>query len=118
MAKRVLVLDQDAGFRRELERELRRLGHEPAAFARWSDALDYLEHATALDSVVTELALGLGPNGVSFARMARRRRPDVSIVFMTREYELAAKVDPGLGPVFLKGDGAARIVQALQGPSA
>lgn len=118
MARQVLVLDQDAAFRRELERELRRLGHEPASFARWADALDYVEQAPALHSLVTELALGEGPNGVSFARMARRRRPEVGIVFMTREHELAAKVDPRLGPVFLKGDGAELIAQALQGPSA
>jgi CheY-like chemotaxis protein len=118
MAKRVLVLDEDAAFRRELERELRKLGHEPAAFSRWAEALDYVEQAAMLDSLATELVLGHGPNGVSFARMARRRRPELGVVFMTREHELAAKVDPRLGPVFLKGDGALPIAEALQGFSA
>ena len=33
MARRVLVLDDDPSFRRELELELRRLGHEPTSFA-------------------------------------------------------------------------------------
>lgn len=116
MAMRVLVLDDDPGFRRELEVEMRRLGHEPASFAHWSEALDYLEHAAVLDSVVTELVLGEGPNGVSFAHMARRRRPDLSIAFVTREEALAAQVDPRLGRVFLKGDGPARIAQAILGP--
>jgi two-component system OmpR family response regulator len=118
MARRVLVLDDDPGFRRELELELRRLGHEPTSFAHWSEALDYLERAPDLDSVITELALGEGPNGVSFARMARRRRPDVGLAFLTREKALAAQVDPRLGPVFLKDDGASRIAQALLGPQA
>lgn len=113
MARRVLVLDDDPGFRRKLELELRRLGHEPASFAHWSQALNYVEHASALDSVITELALGQGPNGVSFARMARRRRPDLSVAFITREQALAAQVDPRLGPVFLKDDGPERIAQAI-----
>jgi two-component system OmpR family response regulator len=116
MARRVLVLDDDPGFRRELELELRRLGHEPASFAHWSRALDYVEQAPVLDSVVTELSLGEGPNGVSFARMARRRRPEVSVAFLTREQALADQVDPRLGPVFLKHDGAERIAQALLKP--
>jgi len=113
MTIRVLVLDDDPGFRRRLETEFRRLGHQPAAFGHWSEALDYVEQADVLDSVVTELALGEGPNGVSFAHMARRRRPDLSIAFMTREEALAAYVDPHLGPVFLKNDGPARIAQAI-----
>lgn len=115
IAKRVLLLDDDPGFRRKLEVELRRLGHEAASFAHWSEALDYLEHASALDSVVTELSLGEGPNGVSFAHMARRRRPQVSIAFMTRERALAAEVDPRLGPVFLKDAGPERVAQGILG---
>jgi DNA-binding NtrC family response regulator len=116
MARRVLVLDDDPGFRRELEIELRRLGHEPASFAHWSAALDYLEHADVLDSMITELALGEGPNGVSFAHLARRRRPDLSIAFVTREQALAAQVDPRLGPVFLKGQGPRNIARAILPP--
>jgi DNA-binding NtrC family response regulator len=115
MAIRVLLLDEDTGFRRKLEVELRRLGHEAASFANWSEALDYVEQASVLDSMVTELALGEGPNGVSFAHMARSRRPDLSIAFVTREQALAAHVDPLLGPVFLKDDGPERIVQAILG---
>jgi DNA-binding NtrC family response regulator len=115
MAIRVLLLDEDTGFRRELEVELRRLGHEAASFASWSEALDYVEQGSALDSMVTELALGEGPNGVSFAHMARSRRPDLSIAFMTRERALAEHVDPLLGPVFLKDEGPERIVRAILG---
>jgi DNA-binding NtrC family response regulator len=113
MAIRVLVLDDDARFRRKLEMELRRLGHEPAAFGHWSEALEYVEKAAALDSVITELSLGEGPNGVSFAHLARSRRPDLSVAFVTREQALADHVDPSLGPVFLKDDGAKRIAQAI-----
>ena len=61
MAIRVLLLDDDPAFRRELEAELRRLGHEAASFANWFEALDYVEQAPSLDSMVTELALGDGP---------------------------------------------------------
>jgi DNA-binding NtrC family response regulator len=113
MARRVLVLDDDPRFRRKLELELRRLGHEPASFAHWSKALDYVERATALDSVITELSLGDGPNGVSFAHLARSRRPALSVAFVTREQALADHVDPSLGPVFLKDEGAERIAQAI-----
>ena len=115
MAIRVLLLDDDPAFRRELEAELRRLGHEAASFANWFEALNYLEQASSLDSMVTELALGGGPNGVSLAHMALSRRPDLSIAFVTREHALAERVDPHLGPVFLKDDGPARIAQAILG---
>ncbi len=112
MAKRVLLLDNDHRFRRELEVELRRLGHETASFANWSAALDYVEQAPALDSMVTELALDGGPNGVSFAHMALSRRPGLGIAFTTRERALADHVDPLLGLVFLKDVGPERIAQA------
>jgi DNA-binding NtrC family response regulator len=113
MNRRVLVLDDDARFRRKLEVELRRLGREPASFSSWSKALDYVERGTALESVITELSLGDGPNGVSFAHLARSRRPDLTVAFITREQALADHVDPSLGPVFLKDDGVERIAQAI-----
>ena len=115
MCRRVLLLDDDPRFRLKLELEVRRLGCEPASFARWSEALDYVERGPALDSIVTELALDGGPNGVSFAQMARRRRPELSVAFMTREQALVSVVDPNLGPVFLKDHGAERIAQAIFG---
>jgi DNA-binding NtrC family response regulator len=113
MAKQVLLLDDDPRFRWRLELELRRLGHEAASFASWSAALDYVEQAPDLDSMVTELALDEGPNGVSFAHMALSRRPGLNIAFMTREHTLAEHVDPELGPVFHKDDGPEQIVQAI-----
>jgi DNA-binding NtrC family response regulator len=118
MAKQVLLLDDDPRFRWRLELELKRKGHEAASFASWSAALDYVERAPDLDSMVTELALDEGPNGVSFAHMALSRRPDLNIAFVTRERALLEHVDPHLGPVFLKDEGPERIVQAiLEGPT-
>jgi DNA-binding NtrC family response regulator len=113
MTQRILLLDDDPWFRLDLERELVRLGQRPAAFDRWSDALDYIEGDEPLDVLVTELGLKAGPNGVSFARMARRHRPFMRLVFITEREDLIEGVDPELGPVMLKTIGPRAIAQAL-----
>jgi ActR/RegA family two-component response regulator len=113
MTQRILLLDDDPSFRQDLERELVRLGHAPESFDCWSDALDYIEGDDPLDILVTELGLKAGPNGVSFARIARRHRPYMRLVFVTGREDLAEGVDPDLGPVMLKAIGPQAVAQAL-----
>jgi DNA-binding NtrC family response regulator len=113
MTQRILLLDDDPSFRRGLERELVRMGHLPASFASWSDALDYIEGDAPLDVLITELGLRAGPNGVSFARIARRHRPFMRLAFVTGRPDLAEGVDPDLGPVMLKSIGPQAVAQAL-----
>ena len=111
----VLVLDDDLAFRRSLERELGRLGHEPAAFGGWSSALDFLDEGKPADVIVTALEFKKdGPNGVSFALMARRRRPSLKLLFIGPSADVADQVDPGLGVVALKEDGAEKIASLVQ----
>jgi DNA-binding LytR/AlgR family response regulator len=42
------------------------------------------------------------PNGLAVARMARRHRPGLPIIFVTGHAELAEHTDPEMGPVMLK----------------
>jgi DNA-binding NtrC family response regulator len=113
MTQRILLLDDDPSFRLDLERALLRMGHRPESFASWTDALDYIEGEEPLDVLVTELGLKAGPNGVSFARIARRHRPYMRLVFVTEREDLAEGVDPDLGPVMLKTIGPEAVAQAL-----
>ena len=47
------------------------------------DALNYIDMEEAIDVVVTDINLGLGPDGWEIARRARQQFPRVHIVYIT-----------------------------------
>ncbi len=111
----VLVLDEDGDFRSRLVGEMDRLGLEPVAFDAWSAALDHLDSGAPVELIITQLELPHpSPNGVSFARLARSRRPGVKLLFVSATREAAQWVDPRLGLVMLKSDGPEKIAEIIQ----
>lgn len=110
----ILVLDEDSIFAGQLAGEMMRLGHEAVAFQAWPSALYFLDGPQPADLILTGLEFqATGPNGVSFARLALRRRPGILVLFVAESVEVARKVDPRLGPVVLKSQGVSGIVDVI-----
>ncbi len=66
---------------------LRRAGHDVAGFSQSPPALDALEAAQRVDILITCMVFLEGtPHGVALGRMARHKRPDIKVLFITRPH--------------------------------
>lgn len=92
-ALRVLVVDDDSGARRALERVLGSLGYRVELCSHGEEALARLaEPAAAIDALITDLAMpGLG--GLALLREARALRPGLPAVVLTGHATLDAALE-------------------------
>jgi PAS domain S-box-containing protein len=82
-ARVIVVVEDEPGVRRLVERVLERAGHRVLAFPDGSAAADTLaDPGVLVDLLVTDLVMP-GPNGIELARRARRARPDLPVVLMS-----------------------------------
>jgi CheY-like chemotaxis protein len=82
-APRVLLVDGDARTSRRLAELLAQDGYEVDVARDGAEALSRLAHAPGPDALITELTLRVG-DGVSVARSARMRTPELIVVVLTR----------------------------------
>lgn len=83
MTARILVVDDNAAFRRLTSRRLQAAGYEVAE-ASDAGSAEQLFATGAPDLLLIDLRLAPGtPHGYSIARSAQVRRPDLKVVFMT-----------------------------------
>jgi two-component system response regulator HydG len=80
-ARRILVVDDDAGMCALLEDGLRRRGFSPSSCTSPDGALALLD-AEDFDAVVTDLNMG-GMNGLELCERVTANRPDVPVVVIT-----------------------------------
>jgi two-component system nitrogen regulation response regulator GlnG len=102
MPDRILVIEDDEPTRYAYERALSSAGYRTAGYRTYFDAAaDIDKGAGAL--LVVDIRLPPGtPQGLSIARMARRHRPGLPIIFVTGHPELAAFAEGETGQVMLK----------------
>ncbi len=91
----ILVIDDDDDVRDFLAGALEGLGHEVVAAASGEEGLACLREA-APDLALIDYAMP-GMNGAEAARLARRERPDLPIVFVTG-YAETDQLEGALGP--------------------
>lgn len=87
---RVLVVEDNVAFARVVSRALERAGHEVAQASSWRAAQDVLARQE-FDAVVTDLELGDG-HGLEVLRLARQRRPSMSVVILTGSPDLESAI--------------------------
>jgi CheY-like chemotaxis protein len=78
----ILVVDDDLLVAESTVTMLEQVGYRARAAADGADALDILDRGPEVGLMVTDIGLP-GMNGHDLAREARRRRPDLKIVFVT-----------------------------------
>ena len=84
MPARIVVVHDDADYVQELADGLRAEGHEVATFPDPIAAWDALEAARKTEVLVTRLSFPPGrSNGGALARMARSKRRNIQVLFLS-----------------------------------
>jgi len=93
---RVLIVDDDPDVRAVLVRLIGRMGVATLEAASAREALDVLE-STSIDLLVTDIVLGQGMSGGDLGRLARSRRPDLPVIYVSGYTRAELDLDE-LGP--------------------
>jgi ActR/RegA family two-component response regulator len=115
--RRVLLVEDDDGYRYVLARELRAMGFDVLEFRTAMEALDCLDRDPTLRQAVVDLRMpACTLTGMGFARMMRYRNREAKVVLMTGVPEhLDINDEDGFGTVLYKdsdtGAVASRICQ-------
>ncbi|HTY67765.1 MAG TPA: response regulator [Alphaproteobacteria bacterium] len=86
---RILLVDDEDGFRYTAEKALREAGYDVRIAGDYQKALDILAGPERLDLMLTDIVMPKGINGFALARMARMRRLDLKLLYVT-SYDVPA----------------------------
>ncbi len=81
--QKILLVDDDPTWRYAAAKALVEAGYEVVAAADYMSALDVVGAEPPVDILVTDIVMPNGMNGFALARMARLRRRDLKILYMT-----------------------------------
>jgi CheY-like chemotaxis protein len=98
---RILVVEDDATFGQALRQVLAQAGYEAALAADFRAALEVLEDEQPLALLLVDIVMPNGVNGLALSRMARLRRRDLKVVYVTG-YNIPGVDQELLGPVLRK----------------
>ena len=79
----ILLVDDEEGFRYAAAKALQTAGFEVVAVPDYRGALEMLEGDGPLDLLVTDIVMPDRVNGFALARMARMRRLDLKVLYLT-----------------------------------
>jgi CheY-like chemotaxis protein len=98
---RILVVDDDSVFGDATARVLRAAGFEVFLAPDYRLALEDLESTRPIDLLITDIVMPDRVNGVALSRMARMRRPELKVIYLTA-YDIPGVEDDAIGPVLRK----------------
>jgi CheY-like chemotaxis protein len=99
--RHILLVDDDKIFGEAVGQTLRNAGFQVTIAADFRAALQVLEAAGRLDLLLADIVMPSGVNGLALSRMARLRRPDLKVVYMTG-YSIPGVERQALGPILIK----------------
>jgi CheY-like chemotaxis protein len=108
---RILVVDDDDGFRYSLEKCLRAAGFDVAGARDYRDALPLLDKGDRVDLLVTDIVMPHKVNGFALARMGRMRNHDLKVLYITA-FEVPTQ--EAIGKILRKPVTGEQIVQEVQ----
>ena len=89
----ILLIEDDAGLACALSASLTRAGHQLITALSGYSALKTLDTDLQIDLLLTNILMPAGePHGLALARMARLKRRDLVVIFMTRHPDLREHV--------------------------
>jgi DNA-binding NtrC family response regulator len=100
----ILLVEDDEGSAYAVARCLRAIGYEVVAARDFRQALEALDSPRSIDLLLTDIRLTAGtPHGFALGRMARMRRPQLRVVYITGVADLPeSEIEGALGPVLRK----------------
>jgi CheY-like chemotaxis protein len=109
----ILLVDDDETSCKALGRTLRKAGFGVTSAIDFQTALKVLETQQRLDVLVTDIVMPTGINGIALSRMARLRRQDLKIVYVTG-YNVPAADREALGPILRKPVDEALLIREVE----
>jgi CheY-like chemotaxis protein len=110
--KRILVVDDDEVFRDTTATILRSVGYQVRTAPDHRLALEILERGEAIDVLVLDIVMPDRVNGFALARMARLRRPDLKVIYISG-FDIPRATGEALGPIIRKPLGADQLLDEL-----
>lgn len=98
---RILVFDDDRTYGEALGAVLRNAGFDVTVSAHFHPALELLSGDQPLDLLLADIVVPSGVNGMALSRMARMRRRDLKIIYLTG-HDLPGAEQEALGPILRK----------------
>jgi len=98
---RILVVEDDRTFGETLCQVLDREGYHATLATDFQAALEILEAEQPLDLMLVDIVMPDGVNGIALSRMARLRRRDLKVVYITG-YNIPGVDREALGPILQK----------------
>jgi CheY-like chemotaxis protein len=98
---RILVVEDDPAFGDSTARVLRAAGFEVYLAPDHRLALEDLESTRPIALLITDIVMPDRVNGVALSRMARMRRPELKVIYLTA-YDIPGVEDEAIGPVLRK----------------
>ena len=80
---RILIVDDQDEFRYAAEKALRGAGYAVKSVGNYQKALDIIVGPEPIDLLLTDIVMPQGINGFALGRMARMRRLDLKLLYMT-----------------------------------
>jgi CheY-like chemotaxis protein len=97
----VLLVEDDPALGGALCEVLRRGGYATLLATGFNTALEILEAERPIDLMLVDIVMPDGVNGLALARMARLRRRDLKVIYITG-YSIPGIEREALGPVLRK----------------
>ena len=110
---RILVVDDDQICGDAIAGVLRAAGYEVSLAPDHRLALEDLESARPVDLLITDIVMPDRVNGVALSRMARMRRPELKVIYLTA-YDIPGVEDDAIGPVLRKPVDEDRLVAEVR----
>jgi CheY-like chemotaxis protein len=110
---RILVVEDDRPFAEALGQVLRRAGFEVAVACDFRAALEILEAELPVDLLLTDIVMPGSVNGIALSRMARLRRRDLKVVYLTG-YNVPGVETEASGPILRKPVDDAVLVSEIE----
>jgi CheY-like chemotaxis protein len=101
LTARILLVDDDLAFGEAIAGVLRVAGFEVFLAPDYRLALEDLESTRPIDLLITDIVMPKRVNGVALSRMARMRRPDLKVIYLTA-YDIPGVEADAIGPVLCK----------------
>jgi CheY-like chemotaxis protein len=108
----ILVVEDDAVYREALGHILQREGYSVSLTADFRGALELLETEEPVDLMLVDIVMPDRVNGIALARMARLRRRDIKIIYMTG-YNIPGIDREALGPILQKPIDDTALIQEI-----
>ena len=108
----ILVVDDDPLYREAIGQILQREGYTVSLTADFRGALEILETNQRIDLMLVDIVMPDRVNGVALSRMARLRRKDLKIIYITG-YSIPGIDREALGPILRKPVDDAVLVEEI-----